>query len=634
MECVVQTTALLDYEASASHNLTVRAQDPFTGGHTDTHVTVAVTDVNDNPPEFSRSVFKGGVSEAASPGHVVLQVSASDVDTGPGGSVRYSCVMECGSFEVRALDGAVTLAKELHAETEAQHVLTVLATDSGIPQLSSTATVVIDVVDFNDNPPAWRQDSYSCRVSAEAQPGHVVTSVSATDPDAGQVTPLSYAIHSGDRDAIFRMDQLTAQQVLQRDYYTTYRNLDFTAVFREFNRTLYEAYVEENSSPGQLVINLVATDLDASDLGKLQYTILHQTSEGAFTVDKEGNLYTETPLDRESLPMHSLNVSVMDEGPGQLTAVRVTVRDKNDYPPVFMLLEYQANINTDVAPRTTILKVEASDVDEGANSEVRYRMYEANSSEALELFSVNPTTGEVTVAQTIHSRENEVYQFFIRGEDSGSPQHHSDVPVTIFLLPPHENPPHCARKYAQFFIREDAPIGNVITSLWMAGPQSVQYLIMVDEGMKAASEERESGESSGPFTVTSTGLVVVHRALDHERRRTHHISVTNRTLTTPPTVDYMTISVVVMDVNDCPPRFSESSYTALVAENSEVGATVTILTAADDDEGNHGQVNVACVSMLFSVHENILQNKLLNVCSALCSSLLRSSTASDPMNAR
>ncbi|XP_050710199.1 protocadherin Fat 1-like, partial [Eriocheir sinensis] len=95
---VVQTTALLDYEASASHNLTVRARDPFTGGHTDTHVTVAVTDVNDNPPEFSRSVFKGDVSEAASPGHVVLQVSASDVDTGPGGSVRYSCVMECGSF--------------------------------------------------------------------------------------------------------------------------------------------------------------------------------------------------------------------------------------------------------------------------------------------------------------------------------------------------------------------------------------------------------------------------------------------------------------------------------------------------------------------------------------------------------
>lgn len=67
------------------------------------------------------------------------------------------------------------------------------------------------VLDFNDNPPAWRQDSYSCRVSAEAQPGHVVSAVSAHDPDAGQVTPLHYAIHSGDRNGIFKMDSLTGK---------------------------------------------------------------------------------------------------------------------------------------------------------------------------------------------------------------------------------------------------------------------------------------------------------------------------------------------------------------------------------------------------------------------------------------
>lgn len=72
---VVQTTAMLDYETSSSHNLTIRARDPFTGGHTDTHVTITVTDVNDNPPQFTYSIFKGDVSEAASPGHVVLQVS-------------------------------------------------------------------------------------------------------------------------------------------------------------------------------------------------------------------------------------------------------------------------------------------------------------------------------------------------------------------------------------------------------------------------------------------------------------------------------------------------------------------------------------------------------------------------------
>ena len=67
-------------------------------------------------------------------------------------------------------------------------------------------------MDFNDNPPVWRQDSYSCRVSAEAQPGHVVISMSASDPDTGQIMPLRYAIHSGDRNGIFKIDPLTGKK--------------------------------------------------------------------------------------------------------------------------------------------------------------------------------------------------------------------------------------------------------------------------------------------------------------------------------------------------------------------------------------------------------------------------------------
>lgn len=108
--------------------------------------------------------------------------------------------------------------------------------------------------------------------------------------------------------------------------------------------------MEENWSPGQVVTNLVATDLDAWDLGKLRYTVLHQTSEAAVTMNKEGSLYTETPLNRESLPVHSLKVSVMDE---EIQASFTVVCDMNKNPPVFTLPEYQANI---MAPRTTILK--------------------------------------------------------------------------------------------------------------------------------------------------------------------------------------------------------------------------------------------------------------------------------------
>lgn len=76
---VVQCVAPLDYETARSHNLTVRARDPISGSHTDAHLTVTVTDVNDNPPQFSSHVFKGSVSEAAAPGHQVLQVSLQNL---------------------------------------------------------------------------------------------------------------------------------------------------------------------------------------------------------------------------------------------------------------------------------------------------------------------------------------------------------------------------------------------------------------------------------------------------------------------------------------------------------------------------------------------------------------------------
>ena len=72
-----------------------------------------------------------------------VKVSARDVDTGMGGSVRYSCGGGCDRFNVRSMDGAVVLTKPLDAEVATQHDLIVVATDSGIPQLSSTATVVI-----------------------------------------------------------------------------------------------------------------------------------------------------------------------------------------------------------------------------------------------------------------------------------------------------------------------------------------------------------------------------------------------------------------------------------------------------------------------------------------------------------
>lgn len=89
--------------------------------------------------------------------------------------------------------------------------------------------------------------------------------------------------------------------------------------------------------------------------------------------------------------------------------------------------------------------------------------------------------------------------------------------------------------------------GTVITSLWMDGPQEVAYTLIVDEPVA----DMETGETGSPaqnsrlFGLTLSGQLVVQGALDHEKWPTHRITVVNHTLATPPTLDYMTISVVV-----------------------------------------------------------------------------------------
>lgn len=79
---VVVARAALDYEAARELSAVLRATDGVTGAYADTALTVTVTDVNDNAPEFSEDAYRVSVSEAASLGDPVLAVSARDLDEG------------------------------------------------------------------------------------------------------------------------------------------------------------------------------------------------------------------------------------------------------------------------------------------------------------------------------------------------------------------------------------------------------------------------------------------------------------------------------------------------------------------------------------------------------------------------
>lgn len=72
----------LDYESRREHELIVRATDGVTGAFADLALLLEVTDVNDCAPELERDEYVANVSEAASPGELLLTVRATDADSG------------------------------------------------------------------------------------------------------------------------------------------------------------------------------------------------------------------------------------------------------------------------------------------------------------------------------------------------------------------------------------------------------------------------------------------------------------------------------------------------------------------------------------------------------------------------
>lgn len=106
-----------------------------------------------------------------------------------------------------AESGIITLAKTLDRETQETYNLTVKAVDQGLPQLWSHATVTVQVLDVNDNPPEFISRSYHTSIIESAAIGSEVIRVTATSLDSGLNAEIEYSIVGGNEHGKFAIDK-------------------------------------------------------------------------------------------------------------------------------------------------------------------------------------------------------------------------------------------------------------------------------------------------------------------------------------------------------------------------------------------------------------------------------------------
>ncbi|XP_043925010.1 protocadherin gamma-A4-like [Protopterus annectens] len=216
----------LDREKTPEYNITITAVDkgfpPLSSVKT---IFLKISDINDNPPQFSKAKYTAYVKENNPPGHVILTVEAKDADWKQNAQVTYSIVpgyvgesLVSTYVSINPDNGNIYALRSFDYEAFRDFYIVVKAEDSGSPPLSTNVTVNVFVLDENDNVPKilYPAPSDEASVGIEivplmAEANYLVTKVVAVDADSGQNAWLSYHLLKATDPSLFKVGYHTGE---------------------------------------------------------------------------------------------------------------------------------------------------------------------------------------------------------------------------------------------------------------------------------------------------------------------------------------------------------------------------------------------------------------------------------------
>ncbi|KAM4586835.1 protocadherin gamma-A12-like isoform 19-T19 [Fundulus diaphanus] len=372
----------------------------------------------------------------------------------------------------------------------------------------------------------------------------------------------------------------------------------------KFKKNLIEMEVWESAVRGNRFSMEEAHDADIGQ-NDVQRYILQKNDNFILSVDnKRVQLVLENSLDREKQKEMNLLLSALDGGSPQKSGtvvIHVTVLDANDNAPVFSQAVYKASLPENSPPGTIVMTVSATDADEGVNGDVTYDFGHV-SEENLNVFSIDPKTGEIKITGVIDFEETTSFEISVEAKDGLGLTSYAKVLIDIID------------------VNDNAP-GIYIKSLTNPVPENVSpdtevgIINVQDRDSEKNGQVRCFIQQNVPFklvpSIKNYYSLVTTGQLDRELVSNYNITITATDEGSPPLSSSKTVQLSVADINDNPPVFEEQSYSAHVSENNKPGSTLCSVFARDPDWRQNGtviysllpgEVNGASVSSYLSVN--------------------------------
>ncbi len=581
----------VNFEVNPTFSLTVTVTDNGTGNLSDTAtITVNLNNLNEAPVVDPATV---AINENSANGTSVHTVTFTEPDTtGQTHSFAITGGNALGAFAINASTGEITVADvtDLDFETNPTFSLTVQVTDIGAPtpNLSGTATITINLNDVNDAP-VINDQSFS--VDENSANTTVVGTVTATDQDAGQT--LTYAITGGNALGAFTINassgQITVADFTDLDFETnpTFNltvqvtdngtgNLTDTATITINLNNLNEAPVvnaagpfalAENSANTTVVFTATATDPDSGQT--LTYAITAGNTGGAFAINPSSGQVTvanSAAVDFETNPTFTLTVQVTDNGTPSLNDTEnftINITNVNEAPDVnpatFSLPENSPN-------GTVVGTVTFTDQDTGQT-----HSFAITGGNALGAFAINPSTGEITVADVtdLDFETNPTFTLTVEVTDNGVPFLSGSDTITINLTDANEPP---VVNDQSFNVDENSANGTVVGSIAFSDPDGPSDTFAII-----------AGNAGGEFAVhPTTGVITVTNTLNFEVAASYVFTIEITDGGTPIGTDTAQITININNLNE-PPVVNAAGPFSL-AENSANGTNVgTPITFTEPD---------------------------------------------------
>ena len=431
----VVLVSALDRESRGRYVLTATARNPVADALTiPVKIRVEVLDVNDNDPTIRINTLRDDADDVAQvnenrpPGTFVAHISAVDADAGDNG--RVDCAVAERHFRIRRLfetEFKVVTTRRLDRETRDTYRLAVTCHDSGHVRRTTVRALTVRVIDDNDNTPVFDVELYAANVTEGDARDVTIAWVHATDVDEGANGNVSYVIddHAAAYFSVDSDGRVATRGVLDREAHaqfdfrvtavdagsprltaTTRIHVDVIDVddnMPTFLKGDYAFGVTENQPADTSVGHVTAVDKDTTAHACFRYVIdCSNSSAGvppAFRINAtSGEIFTNAPLDRETLAMYRLTILAVPvgniTGAVNRTNIRIDIADTNDNAPVVKFPLAGTLAMWPKSPRDQpTSRIIARDSDAGTNARLNFAIVRSDDDDNPVLFNLDKTTG-------------------------------------------------------------------------------------------------------------------------------------------------------------------------------------------------------------------------------------------------